>query len=159
MTKALIQKRGAGRTVSAGRMTVEYLATSDLTDDAIGIYLLTLAPHSPGAGPHFHERMTEAFHVHSGTLSMMVDGAPIEATPGDFVLVRPGTVHAFANKGDAPAVFTLTFTPALAREGFFEGMAALADADRMDDKEAMLALMAKFDQVPVDGIGGWSDAI
>lgn len=157
MTKALIQQRGAGRTVSTSRMTVEYLATSDLTDDAIGIYLLTLAPRSPGAGPHYHEQMTEAFQIQSGTLSMMVDGAPVEVTSGDFVLVRPHTVHAFANKADEPVVFTLTFTPALAREGFFERMEALSNADRMDDEDAMLALMAQFDQVPVDGIGGWSD--
>lgn len=99
-------------------MTVEYFATSDRTGDAIGIYRITLAPESPGAGSHYHDRMTETFEVHSGTLAMMVDGAPVDAGPGDFVLIPPGVVHAFANRGNGPAVFTFSFTPALARESF-----------------------------------------
>lgn len=156
MTKALIQPRGTGTTVQAAGMTVEYLATSDRTADAIGIYRITLAPASAGAGPHYHDRMTETFEVHSGTLAMMVDGAPVDAGPGDFVLIPPGVVHAFANRSDEPAVFTLSFTPALGREGFFEGMARLSEADRLDDVDAMLALMADYDQVPVDGIAGWT---
>lgn len=158
MTQALIQRRGTGRAVHAGGMTVEYLATSDRTDDAIGIYRIVLAPASPGAGPHYHDRMTETFEVHAGTLAMIVDGVAVDAGPGDFVLIPPGVVHAFANRGDVPAVFTLSFTPALGREGFFEGMARLSDADRLDDTDAMLALMAGYDQVPVDGIAGWTQA-
>lgn len=35
-------------------------------------------------------------------------------------------------------------------------MARLSEADRLDDVDAMLTLMADYDQVPVDGIAGWT---
>ena len=137
-------------------MTLEYLAESDRTKDGMGIYLLTLAPRSPGAGPHYHERMTETFHVHSGVLAMMVNHKPVEAKAGDFILIPPRVPHAFANRSDSPVVFTLSFTPALHREGFFEGMAKLSAAQKMDDHDAMLKLMADYDQVVIDGVDGWT---
>ncbi|WP_238235187.1 coiled-coil domain-containing protein [Methylobacterium isbiliense] len=49
--------------VTIGRMQVRYLARSDATDDALGIYAMTLAPRSPGAGLHRHAVLTEAFAV------------------------------------------------------------------------------------------------
>ena len=58
--------------VTIGRMQVRYLARSDATDDALGIYAMTLAPRSPGAGLHRHAVLTEAFEVHEGTLSLQL---------------------------------------------------------------------------------------
>ncbi len=150
----MFQKHGTGKQVIIGAMTVEYLSTSPLTDDAIGIYQITIAPEGPGAGLHYHHRITEAFHIHKGTLSMILDGQEIEAEPGDFVLVRPEITHAFANRGKVPVVFTLTFTPALAREGFFEGLAELWATKRLSDKDAMQTLIAKYDQIRVEGLRG-----
>ncbi len=45
---------GTGATI--GGMQVRYLARSDATGDAIGIYAVTLAARSPGAGLHRHAR-------------------------------------------------------------------------------------------------------
>lgn len=147
-----------GTGVTIGGMQVRYLARSDATGDAIGIYAITLAPHSPGAGLHRHTRLTEAFEVHEGALTLRLGDRDVTAGPGDFVLVRPGEPHAFANRGDVPVRFTLTFAPALQREGFFEGLAALAAEDRLRDEGAMRALMAAYDQEPLAGFAGWSGA-
>jgi len=146
-----------GTGVTIGGMQVRYLARGDVTGDAIGIYAITLAPHSPGAGLHRHARLTEAFEVHAGALTLRLGERDVTAGPGDFVLVRPGIAHAFANRGDEPVRFTLTFTPALRREGFFEGLAALAAEDRLRDEGAMRALMAAYDQDPLAGFAGWSE--
>ncbi|TNC11083.1 cupin domain-containing protein [Methylobacterium terricola] len=146
-----------GTGVTIGGMRVRYLARSDSTGDAIGIYAVTLAARSPGAGLHRHARLTEAFEVHDGALTLRLGERDVTAGPGDFVLVRPGEPHAFANRGDTPVRFTLTFTPALHREGFFEGLAALAAEDRLRDEGAMRALMAAYDQEPLAGFAGWSE--
>ena len=142
--------------VTIGRMQVRYLARSDATDDALGIYAMTLAPRSPGAGLHRHAVLTEAFEVHEGTLSLQLGERAVALGPGGFLLVRPGQPHAFANRGDEPVRFTLTFTPALRREGFFEGLAALAHAGRLGDAQAMRDLMSAYDQEPLAGFSGWS---
>ncbi len=151
----LVQKSGRGKHVIIGNTVVEYLSTSPLTDDAMGIYRVMIAPRSPGAGLHYHQRMTETFEIQKGTLSIMLDGKSVEAKEGDFVLVSPGCVHGFANRGQVPVVFTLSFTPALAREGFFEGLAKLVGGQELD-KDAMLALMEKYDQIPVEGVEAWN---
>lgn len=150
------QKHGTGKHVIIGGVTVEYLLTSSQTNDVIGIYRVTIAPGAPGAGLHYHQRMIETFDIQEGILSMMLDRQVIEVRPGDFVLVRPNTLHAFANHTKVPVVFTLTFTPALAREGFFEGLAELSTTGRLIDKDAMLTLMAKYDQIPVNEFDGWT---
>ncbi|AWN54182.1 cupin domain-containing protein [Methylobacterium sp. 17Sr1-1] len=146
-----------GTGVTIGGMQVRYLARSDATHDAIGIYGMTLAPRSPGAGLHRHARLTEAFEVHEGALTLRLNDRDVTVGPGGFVLVRPGEPHAFANRGIEPVRFTLTFTPALRREGFFEGLAALATEDRLRDEGAMRALMAAYDQEPLAGFAGWSE--
>ncbi len=153
---ALILRQGEGPTVRMGPNSITYKTRSETTGDAVGIYELTLAPGMPGAGPHYHKIMTEMFHILSGTLSMLVDDEIIQAGPGDFIQVPPGVVHAFDNRGKETVRFMLSFTPALAREGFFEGLAELAVSGRFGDAAAMKDLMDRYDQVPTEGIDGWS---
>ncbi|WP_336489869.1 cupin domain-containing protein [Methylobacterium nigriterrae] len=152
-----ILRAGEGESVRIGGMRVTYLARSRSTHDAMGIYAVSLAPHSPGAGLHRHAVLTETFEVHEGTLSLRIDGRDLDAGAGDFVLIPPGQPHAFANRGDRPVRFTLSFTPALAREGFFEGLAKLAAQGRLSDEDAMERLMRRYDQEPLEGFGGWSE--
>lgn len=154
--RALILKDGEGETLAGGGFSITYKTRSEMTNDAVGIYEITLAAGSPGAGLHFHKIMTEMFHVLSGTLSMTIDGETIEAGPNTYVHVPPGVVHSFSNRGSEPARFMLTFTPALAREGFFEGLLKLAKEQRLGDQSAMLELMEKYDQYPTSGVEGWS---
>jgi len=153
---AALIRHDAKPDVAFGGVRVTYLARSDATTDALGIYRLTLDPGTPGAGLHRHARLTETFAVEAGTLALHLDGAEFDLGPGDFALVRPGTPHAFANRSDQPVRFILSFTPALAREGFFESLADLAAAERLSDAEAMEDLMLRYDQEPLAGFGGWS---
>lgn len=153
---ALILRNGEGPTITFGGSSITYKSRSEMTNDALGFYEMTLAPNSPGAGPHYHKIMTELFYVLAGKLSMMVDGKPIEASAGDFVEIPPRVVHAFYNGASEPARFILSFTPALAREGFFEGLADLARTNRLGDQAAMLDVMNRYDQYPTSDMSGWS---
>jgi mannose-6-phosphate isomerase-like protein (cupin superfamily) len=73
-----------------GGMRVTYLARSDATADAIGIYRVEMDPRTPGAGLHRHARLTETFAVEAGSLALHLDGTDIDLGPGDFTLVQPG---------------------------------------------------------------------
>ncbi|MGH1572628.1 cupin domain-containing protein [Methylobacterium sp. P31] len=148
---------GLGPNAVIGGMRVSYLARSDETADALGIYRIDMDARTPGAGLHRHARLTETFSVEAGRLALHVDGADHDLGPGDFALIPPGVAHAFANRGDRPVRFTLSFAPALGREGFFEGLARLAKEGRLSDQAAMTDLMARFDQEPLAGSAGWSE--
>ncbi|MER2266558.1 cupin domain-containing protein [Methylobacterium oxalidis] len=152
-----ILRAGEGAHVRINGMEITYLARSASTHDAMGIYGVILAPRSPGAGLHRHARLTETFEVHEGTLAMRIEGRDLDLGPGDFVLIPPGQPHAFANRGTVPVRFTLSFTPALEREGFFEGLAKLAAENRLSDDAALERLMRHYDQEPLEGFGGWRE--
>ena len=147
---------GDGAPVVIGGMRVRYLARSDATGDGMGIYRVEMDPRAPGAGLHRHAVLTEAFDVHEGRLTLRIGEADHELRPGDFALIPPGVAHAFANRSDRPVRYTLSFTPALGREGFFEGLAALAAEGRLSDAAAMTALMRRHDQEPLAGFAEWS---
>lgn len=153
---ATLVRHDAKPDVVFGGVSVTYLARSDATADVLGIYRLALDPRTPGAGLHRHARLTETFAVEAGTLALHLDGTDLDLGPGDFALVRPGKPHAFANRSDQPVRLTLSFTPALAREGFFEGLADLAARGHLSDAEAMEDLMLRYDQEPLAGLDGWS---
>lgn len=153
---ASVLRAGEGRKVSIGALKVTYKVTSDQTEDRLGIYEITLAPRTIGATPHFHRIMTEVFHVVGGTLDLLVGDSEVSVGPGGVARVPPHIVHAFANRADEPAMFMLSFVPALRREGFFEGLAALFDAGRTSDRVAVLDVLRRFDQEPVAGPPGWS---
>lgn len=70
------------------------------------------------------------------------------------VLVPRGTPHAFANRGTTPAKLLIMFCPGSDREKYFEGLAQLFQ-DGTLNKEALLELMQRFDQEPVDIESGW----
>ncbi|MGH1591190.1 cupin domain-containing protein [Methylobacterium phyllosphaerae] len=154
---ASVVQRGLGANAVIGGMRISYLARSDETADGLGIYRVAMDPRTPGAGLHRHARLTETFSVEAGRLALRVADADHDLGPGDFALIPPGVAHAFANRGDKPLRFTLSFAPALGREGFFEGLARLAAEGRLADQAAMTDLMARYDQEPLAGFAGWSD--
>lgn len=66
-----------------------------------------------------------------GTLTFTLEDRTIEAGPGSFVLVPPGTVHTFANTGDKPARFLGLVSPA-GFEQYFRELAAAAGEGPLD---------------------------
>jgi quercetin dioxygenase-like cupin family protein len=55
-------------------------------------------PAGNGVPPH-RERNHEAFYVLDGTLEIEADGERYRLGPGDFLSIKPGTVHALHNPG------------------------------------------------------------
>ncbi len=63
----------------------------ELQNEQVEVAILEL-PLQDSANPHYHKEMTEITIVLSGKLYLVVGGKPVEATEGEFFVVKPGTV-------------------------------------------------------------------
>ena len=129
---------GAGERIWITGDTVGIKATAA---DTGGAYTMLEVISAPGNGPppHVHENEDEAFYVLDGTFELVVDGRPIRAEAGAFVLVPRGTVHRWRCAGERPGRMMILFTPG-GIEGFFReagrpaagpGPAPAVDADEI----------------------------
>ena len=108
---AVIRAPGEGERHAAGPAEVVLKATADETGGALFLAEATVPPGSPTPPPHRHERMYDMFWVLEGILTVRVGDDTRDAGPGTFVCVPPGTLHTFANDGDAPVRFLNLSTP------------------------------------------------
>lgn len=115
--------------------TVHYLATAASTNGEFGLYRWEMGPTPSGPGPHFHKTISESFFVLSGTVRLYDGDTWIDAKPGDFLFVPEGGIHAFCNESGEPASMLLMFAPGAPREGYFEGLAELAEGKQLTDEE------------------------
>jgi mannose-6-phosphate isomerase-like protein (cupin superfamily) len=113
---------------------VHYLATAATTGGLFGLYRWEMGPEPSGPAPHFHRTLTESFYVLSGTVRFYDGRRWLDASPGDFVHVPIGGVHAFRNESGAPASMLLHFAPGAPREGYFEGLLTLSG--KSDEEKA-----------------------
>jgi mannose-6-phosphate isomerase-like protein (cupin superfamily) len=91
-----------------------------------------------GPDPHFHRSISESFFILSGTVRIFDGTRWIDATPGDFVHVPEGGVHAFRNESGEPASMLLHFAPGAPREGYFEGLIGLGSLSPEEKAEFFL---------------------
>ena len=107
-------------------VSVHYLATGASTHGLFGLYRWEMGPAPGGPEKHFHRSISESFYILSGTVRIYDGNRWIDAGPGDFVHVPEGGIHAFRNESGEPASMLLHFAPGAPREGYFEGLPALA---------------------------------
>jgi mannose-6-phosphate isomerase-like protein (cupin superfamily) len=124
--------------VYAGGTRVHYLATGASTNGQFGLYRWDMAGPPSGPAPHFHRSISESFFILSGTVRIFDGSRWIDATPGDFVHVPEGGVHAFRNESGEPASMLLYFAPGAPREGYFEGLVDLAGRSEEEKAEFFL---------------------
>jgi mannose-6-phosphate isomerase-like protein (cupin superfamily) len=104
-----------------------YLATKSSTNGDFGLYRLDMGGEPTGPATHFHKTMSESFFILSGAMRLFDGKSWVDATAGDFLYVPPGGLHAFRNESGEPASMLLLFAPGAPREGYFEGIARLAE--------------------------------
>ena len=115
--------------------TVHYLATGESTGGGFGLYRWEMAAAQGGPQPHFHRSISESFYVLSGTISLFDGARWIDGTPGDFLFVPEGGIHAFRNESGAPASMLILFAPGAPREDYFETTSRLAAGLQLTDDE------------------------
>jgi mannose-6-phosphate isomerase-like protein (cupin superfamily) len=115
--------------------TVHYLATGESTTGEFGLYRWEMAVEPSGPGPHFHKTISESFYVLSGNVRLYDGKRWIDGTPGDFLFVPEGGIHAFRNESGEPASMLLLFAPGAPREDYFETLGRIAEGLVLSDDE------------------------
>jgi len=107
----ILAQSGEGPAFSAVGDVYRVLASGEQTG---GAYALMEARVPPGGGPppHLHTRETESFFVLEGEMTFSLGNRKVQATPGAFLQIPRGTVHAFKNEGAAPARMLIQVVPA-----------------------------------------------
>jgi quercetin dioxygenase-like cupin family protein len=98
------------------------------TDDQGADLLLVHGWVDPGGGvpAHVHPAMEERFKTVAGHPELLAGRKWQPTSPGDEVVVPPGTRHAFRNRGDEVAQFVTEVRPPSTLQGFLEDSAALS---------------------------------
>lgn len=111
------------------------LAEGASTNGAFSALRTHLVPGADGARPHHHRRASELFFVLDGAVDILAGDDVITAREGDFAVVNPNAMHAFANGSKTEAAdMLIIFGPAVERFGYFRllqqvvtGKASIAD--------------------------------
>ena len=146
---AVIHGPGEGEQHALGASSLTLKATSEHTDGGFFLSETVVEPGFPGPPLHRHRELTDMFYVLEGTLTLTVDGEEVEAPPGTFACIPPGTAHTFANRSDAPVRFLNFNIPGGFEDYMRELAAALAQADGPPNPEDIGRIAVKYDFEPV----------
>ena len=101
---------GTGERIWIVGDTLTFKATAETTGGTLTAIECEAAPGG-GPPPHLHENEDESFYVLDGQFEILVGDELLRAGPGDYAFVPRGTVHRFANVGDAVGRLLILFTP------------------------------------------------
>jgi quercetin dioxygenase-like cupin family protein len=134
-------------TIEAPGIRCTFKITGNDSDGKIGIYEITMQPHTHGAALHYHRIITETFIIINGTLTVQLQDKVMLLSKGDIAHVPANTHHGFYNASDEVVTLLLIFTPAMEREGFFRALYAMI-ADDSINGVALAALNNRYDTYP-----------
>ncbi len=97
---------------------IHFKASGRETGNAYSLVDVTTAPGA-GTPPHTQSGDDEAFLVLEGTYEFMHAGKTIAGTPGTYLFIPRGDLHAFRNAGSAPARMLIINSPGGLHEKFF----------------------------------------
>lgn len=101
------------------RLGVRLYADHDTTGGALSANRATLPAGTDGPPPHFHTTSAELFFLLDGTLQVLAGEEVVIMGAGDFLLVPPGMVHAWAAPATVAADVLIVFTPGIERFEYF----------------------------------------
>jgi len=138
---AVLRPFAAPPELSTNATAASYLSTGESTGGRFGLYRWDMTGPPTGPGPHFHRSISESFFVLTGTVRLYDGRKWIDATPGDYLYVPEGGIHAFRNDSGEPASMLILFAPGAPREEYFEQVAAMAGRS----EEERMAFFLKHD--------------
>ena len=100
--QAIVLGPGAGRSYPMGRISAVFKADGAESASRYSISEWWLEPNCTGPGAHSHQE-DDVFYVLEGTMSLLVEGQWVDATPGSLVLVPGDVPHSFENRTSEPA--------------------------------------------------------
>jgi quercetin dioxygenase-like cupin family protein len=134
--------------VRIGALVLKFLIDDANNDGRLVMFEMTVPEKAKVPAPHYHRDFDEALYGLAGTLTMTIDGAVREVTPGEAVFVPRGAVHQFQNLHAGDARVLVTLTPAIAGRKYFEELATVVNAGGPPDMAKVKETMLKYGLVP-----------
>jgi len=134
-----------GEVYDTGAVRMRFLAQSP--DQPIAVTDNTVPPGFPGPVRHHHTQMTDVFYVLEGGLTFDLGDEQRTVGAGSFVLVPPGVVHTFANRGSVPARFLNIYQPSGNEHYLKEAMQRMLAGQPWSPAE-MAAVASRYDFEP-----------
>lgn len=146
---ASIVEPSEGEKLVLNTISITFKVTSEMSNDQLGVYEISLPPRAIGAKLHYHRFMDETFIVNEGILTVQIAEKEYQAKPSTVAYVPRFTPHGFKNDTNETVKLTLIFNPSQKREGFFRGLYETLNEEPIDP-EKYLKLYNKYDSFPVD---------
>lgn len=143
----VVRGPGEGETIMGG--AVRFKAQVGDGEGTFSLSEITLPPGYPGPVLHRHEQTLDSFYVLEGTLTIRFgEDEEVEAGPGSYGAMPPGTIHSFANRSDG-VVRALNLMAPGGFEQYLKELAAAAPPGEVPEPAAMTAIASRYDFVPV----------
>jgi len=143
----VVRGPGEGESILGG--AVLFKAEVEDGEGTFSLSEITLPPGYPGPVLHRHAGMLDSFYVLDGTLTIRLgEGDEVEAGPGSFGAMPPGTVHSFANRTDG-VVRALNLMAPGGFEQYLKEFAAASAPGEPPDPAFMAEIASRYDFVPV----------
>lgn len=143
----VVRGPGEGETIMGG--AVRFKAQVGDGEGTFSLSEITLPPGYPGPVLHRHEQTLDSFYVLEGTLTIRLgEDEEVEAGPGSYGAMPPGTVHSFANRSDG-VVRALNLMAPGGFEQYLKELAAAAPPGEVPEPAVMAAIASRYDFVPV----------
>ena len=135
------------RVITGPGVEMRLLATGEETGGAWSLLKYEADAGFQGPAPHWHQEMIEGFYILEGAIDFEIDGKHRRASPDEFVIVRPRTVHTFSVDSNDPAEFLVQISPGGFEDYFKELQELIADADEWppSDMSPVIELMGRYD--------------
>lgn len=132
--------------INVGQLGVRYLVDGS-QNASMGIFELTVPPHSNVPPPHSHSLNEEIVYVLEGTLRYTVGSDTRDLTLGQTMHTPKGTVHGFSNPFGNTSRALIILSPDIGAQ-FFIDVAAVVNAGAPPDKAALSTVMSRYGLVP-----------
>jgi mannose-6-phosphate isomerase-like protein (cupin superfamily) len=141
VTDGVVSGPGEGELLRARPSELRFKAQATDGDAGLTLTEMTIAPGFPGPPLHTHLGFTDSFYVVEGTLEVRVGESTIEAGPGTFAALPPGTPHTFANPGAEPVRAVNVMAPA----GFEAYIKELWSSGELPDPDVAAEIASRYD--------------
>jgi mannose-6-phosphate isomerase-like protein (cupin superfamily) len=145
MTHPTVIEGSRGDTLDLGTITLRLLAVAEQTGGAFAVGEFS-GGEGPWTVPHVHQHTEESFYVLDGAFTFTLGTEDVEAGPGSFVRVPPGTRHELRAGSGGGRVLTV-WVPG-GTEVMFVELSRMPPGS-LRDPEVRKAISARFDAIPI----------
>lgn len=134
--------------IQIGALTINFIASRGQTDGHADVYEVTIPAGAKVPGAHYHVDVDEVLTGLEGVVTYIIGDEVVEIGPGRHAFSPKGVVHYFENRGQVPARFIITATPAIMGPEYFRAVAEVVAAGGPPDMAKIKEAMGRFGLVP-----------